>query len=304
MRPERPLPPQAPSALGRHPKGKGAGKDETGKTTKEKKKRVREPDVRARRRAIDPTRWDSVHLKGMFLDVVTAGRVSVGRQNDGVSDVGAGNESHRDDSTDEESGHETDVTEAAAPIPIMTKQVIASRIPASASPRAPAPTSFLQPSVSSLVQTTTPHTSSLDTELAQEKLASLSLLHCLFGTDDDWVGQESLGSDIDEEEIERLKMQGGQGNVGAGTEGDKGIEEVPMDLDHVGREADSEDDDDETEVAETPEALQQEAVVAQLVRAPSQTTNLRDLFAPREEEGSFCLLLHLRRQIQLILLSL
>lgn len=149
MRPERPLPPQASSATRRYPKGKAAGKDETGKTAKEKKKRVREPDVRARRRTIDPTRWDSVHLKGMFLDVVTASRVPVETQSDG-------------------------------------------------------------------------------------------------------------------------------------------------------REA---NDADETEVTKTQEALEQEAVVAPQVRVPSQTTNLRDLFAP-QEEGSFRLRIHLHLIIQLIFLSL
>jgi len=56
--------------------------------------------------------------------------------------------------------------------------------------------------------------------------------------------------------------------------------------------SDGEDDADETEVAKTQEAPEQEAVITKQVRAPSQTTNLRDLFAPREEEGSFRYLLH------------
>ena len=33
---------------------------------------MKDPDYRARRRMIDPTKWDSVHLKGMWLDVITA----------------------------------------------------------------------------------------------------------------------------------------------------------------------------------------------------------------------------------------
>ena len=71
MRPERPLMPQTRSVLGRDTKRKVGGKETGGK---EKKMRVKEPDTRARRRTIDPTKWDSVHLKGMFLDVVTAPR--------------------------------------------------------------------------------------------------------------------------------------------------------------------------------------------------------------------------------------
>src|SRR6267154_2127465 len=85
MRPERPLPPQAGPAFQRRTLVKAARKDGKEKATK---KRAREPATRARRRTIDPTKWDSVHLKGMFLDVVTAGRVIREEQTDG--DLGAG----------------------------------------------------------------------------------------------------------------------------------------------------------------------------------------------------------------------
>ena len=61
MRPEKPLPPQLHSA-----------QTANRKDGKERKKRAKDPDYRARRRMIDPTKWDSVHLKGMWLDVITA----------------------------------------------------------------------------------------------------------------------------------------------------------------------------------------------------------------------------------------
>ena len=61
MRPEKPLPLQLHSA-------RTASKSDW----KERKKRAKDPDYRARRRVIDPTRWDSVHLKGMWLEVITA----------------------------------------------------------------------------------------------------------------------------------------------------------------------------------------------------------------------------------------
>jgi hypothetical protein len=280
MRPERPLPPQAQSALGRDGKGR---KDEKEKTAKEKKKRVREPNVRARRRTIDPTRWDSVHLKGMFLDVVTAGRVITEETNMGVGDeIGRCDESKGDDESEKEIGHESYVMEAATPEPSTTEPFIAS-------PTTSPPAQVPQPSLSFSTQTAAPYTSELGTELAQEKLASLSLLHSLFGTrnDDDWIGRESVGSDIDEDEVEQLKKEGGRGNVGPGIEGDEGIEEVPMDLDRSGREVDISDGDDEVEVEEAQEAREQEAIVEQEVKAPVRMTNLKDLFAPREEEGSF-----------------
>ncbi|KAF9221062.1 hypothetical protein BS17DRAFT_810201 [Gyrodon lividus] len=63
MRPERPLAPVL-SVLTAS-KGKD-GRAKAGKV----KKRVKPPPIRARRRKIDPTKWDSVYLKGVFLDSV------------------------------------------------------------------------------------------------------------------------------------------------------------------------------------------------------------------------------------------
>jgi len=63
MLPEEPLPPVS-----------GVTSSTTGKDGKKKRKREKPKLVRARPRTIDPTKWDSQHLKGAFLDsIVVAG---------------------------------------------------------------------------------------------------------------------------------------------------------------------------------------------------------------------------------------
>jgi len=300
MRPERPLPPQAQSTVRRDTKAKPARKD-----GKEKRKRVREPDVRARRRTIDPTRWDSVHLKGLFLDVVTADRVKVDTKevepDTGAADTdssGSGN----DEDSDEDNRNESDTAEASASIPNPTKQIVARPAPP---PLLSSHVSPPRPLISSLSGTITTYNSSLDTDLTQEKLTSLSLLKSLFGTrnDDDWIGQESVGSNIDDAEIERLKREGGRGNIEPGIDGMVDVEEVPMDVDRAQRTVDRgcQDEYEEMEVVGVQEPVKQQPVVEQQPNAPVQMTKLKDLFAPREEDGSFhfCPLLSLRHSTKI-----
>jgi len=59
-----------------------------------------------------------------------------------------------------------------------------------------------------------------------------------------------------------------------------------MDVDQVERNVDmSGDEDEEMGVVGMPEAAKHEAAVVQPVKPAAQKTTLRDLFAPREEEG-------------------
>ncbi|KAI6003136.1 hypothetical protein EDD15DRAFT_2227232 [Pisolithus albus] len=64
MRPERPVEPMHAVGSGQRTRGKTSEKE--GK--KRKKRQV--PPSRARRRTIDPTKWDSTYLTGAFLDTV------------------------------------------------------------------------------------------------------------------------------------------------------------------------------------------------------------------------------------------
>ncbi|EGN96949.1 hypothetical protein SERLA73DRAFT_170295 [Serpula lacrymans var. lacrymans S7.3] len=90
MRPERPLAPQmsTPSVS-----KKGGLK---------KKPRIKAALVRSRRRTIDPTKWDSVHLKGMFLDA--EGVISQKKEiKEDVDNTGKhANDTSSDDDTDSE----------------------------------------------------------------------------------------------------------------------------------------------------------------------------------------------------------
>ncbi|KAL4072355.1 hypothetical protein V8B97DRAFT_1870526 [Scleroderma yunnanense] len=60
MRPERPLEPMRATVSELKSKSVGKGV----------KKRIKPPPARARRRIIDPTKWDSTYLTGMFLDAI------------------------------------------------------------------------------------------------------------------------------------------------------------------------------------------------------------------------------------------
>lgn len=285
MRPDRPLP---PPTLGRSGKGKDGN---------ERRKRVREPDVRARRRTIDPTKWDSVLLKGMFLDMIS-GDVQRG---DGKEKETVFNQDRSESEGKSESGYNSDgrsrlqtaksdahdvMSNSAEPCLRIADPV--SVFSLSLSPLKPSPT---------LRTTGSPGVSNANVpDLIHEKSASLSLLRSLFGSkDDDWGGKESVGSDISEEEVERLMREGGRvsgadaGEAGGGKE----VEEVSMHIDNAYNESVHND-----QVTQEPQQIQDaskpESVVEQQNGKPVQKTKLKDMFAPREEDGSspFLLILY------------
>lgn len=296
MRPERPLPPQTQTTLSRPSKSAKDGKAKEG-LDKKKKKRAREPDVRARRKTIDPTRWDSIHLKGMFLDVITAPPERVQEPED--------NEQSSGSSSDDTDGSDLgDIAESALAQPVLnlTKKRSRSLTPI---PQ-PHPESTSEPALlvdKSLLQSS-PHPKSIVStssviDLNLEKTTSLSLLHTLFGSldnEDEWEGRESVGSDIGEDEVERLMREGGRAG-GASVE-EVEVEEVPMEVDHPVRVGTDIIDEIEVDDAMAKEAEEQETAsepppepepepAVEKWTIPAQATKLKDLFAPREEEGTF-----------------
>lgn len=279
MRPERPLePPRATTSAGRK-KHEVDGKSGTGK----RKKRVKRPPTRARRRTIDPTHWDSMHLKGMWLDAEVVGAVETG--------VSLGRSGHEDqarfvkryagevDSSDDEHDAESAVTESEAD----DHRSVASVVPESAV----APLPALAPSPGPTARP--PPTESAAggaTSLSQEKFASLALLRSLFSDKDGeegWGGQESL-SDIEDA---RLEGKGNTGESQAGTrmviDEDGGIEEVPR-----AKFKDMEIGSDTSDGVGSPLKSQPQPVPQPGQTIQNQTqTKLKDLFAPREDEGAF-----------------
>ncbi|KII83065.1 hypothetical protein PLICRDRAFT_58564 [Plicaturopsis crispa FD-325 SS-3] len=290
MRPERPLPP--PEPVRKIVKAKD-GKDVV---QKKRKRRAREV-LRARRRTIDPTRWGSVQLKGMFLEnaseALGTGREALGAQSeDGASiSSGSGSESDGGYDDDEEKSDEED----AEILEILDAQVTSP-------PPSPPPVQHhpVEDIPTAAPASTIPARSVSPSNLVDdEKKQSLALLQSLFGeTDDKWIGRETL-SDVDVDEAAR-----GDGGHGGG--GGSDIEEVPMDVDNTERTLeDTGDAEDEAhpETVEEADAIDEEprtTAAATDSQPPKQAqTKLKDLFAPRPEEAGFSLVGHLDLDFEL-----
>jgi hypothetical protein len=224
MRPVKPLPDMD-----------GSGKKKVKDQVQKRKRRFKAPITRSRRRTIDPTKWGSIYLKGLFLDV------------DGVPG-----------STKRETGIAIDCSTrgiSSKDIAGSTDHGIATLSPATSERIIAAATMVSSPSTSLPIQ-------SLDdgTDLALEKNRSMALLETHFGFNeiDDWMGKESVGSDVDEMlEVER----------GAGVEGDL-FESVVEQM--TSKNVDIEMGDSE-----------------QLDPDGPQQKKLKDLFAPEESGGQY-----------------
>ncbi|KAJ7198917.1 hypothetical protein B0H12DRAFT_1244741 [Mycena haematopus] len=257
MRPARPLPPPLVSSATK------ISKDSKSGTTKPKKRR--DPDSRARRRAIDGTRWGSVHLKGMFLE--DAGQGTGPRSELEALEIEAADHSSSDSDSD-------NVPPVAAPVHHQTATQTVKPV------AVVAPTATSKPLVP--VADSTDPMAPAGVDLAVEKTQSLSLLNSLFGPGDDWGGRESVGSDVDEEEL--LK-------IGGNTHFDDAdaIEIVPMEVDVRQPVVD----------VPPPETVEVSPTTQFLRKAPTQATKLKDLFASKEKDVGFSLLGHLDLDLEL-----
>jgi len=278
MRPTHPLPeiqePKVPKA-----------KKTTTVDGDKKKKRLKDPDSRARRRAIDMTKWGSTHLKGVFLEL----EVPVGTKRNKPDPPLPGDVSDSDSSSDNEEAVDPMPPPAEAFSGLSISQVPAlpavSSTPTSSQNLAPEPT--LPPSNSSFSHSDL-HLGA-NNDIQREKAQTLSLLNTLFGGDDvdDWVGEESVGSDIDVDELTK-------GDVML-VEEDAGFEVVPRNVpardpsrQHQPYKETSEiEDEGETELAEEidAEAPMESSTAKDSTSKSAQRSTLKDLFAPREEEG-------------------
>lgn len=316
MRPAHPLPEMVedkPKAKPGVVKFTDVGKH-LGETEKRKKKRVKDPDSRARRKVIDMTKYGSTHLKGMFLDLEVPmptkrpTRYEDKRPGEGIedSDGGDSTEGEADVSPadpepkvkDKPSKRKTpaaglvaeplDVqSKIASPIPPLSVKVSESVLaPSNKRTPPPIPAPLPLKGISSLPTLTIPfkRTPSIlpenNIDIQREKVQSLNLLNSLFGdADDDWVGQEEIDSDIDVSELVKGERMLVDENVD--------FEIVPLNasVKHVkpivqpDEESGSEEDDE-------PEDTAKMEVDQPIVSVKdSKPKTLKDLFAPREEEG-------------------
>ncbi|KAG5727721.1 hypothetical protein E4T56_gene20741 [Termitomyces sp. T112] len=272
MRPLHPLPPpnEDKKVLS---KGKG------GKV----KKKVRDPDTRARRRTIDMTRYGSVYLKGMFLDMELMGvRSELETKEPEPEWKGDSDESEAEEALQDQDDEEDEVAGKGV-VEEAEKSVTSEVVESTSLPVSP-------PLVKISGIATLPDN---NIDIAAEKKQTLDLLASLFGNKDDadWLGKESVESEVDEAEIaKRHRMV-----VDGYDDGD--FEVVPMDAD---TRAVSPQKHSEQETSEKPIEVEAETPAPQLSPEKNQqATQLKDLFAPREDNTGFSLLGHLDLDLEL-----
>ncbi|GJE93218.1 hypothetical protein PsYK624_093770 [Phanerochaete sordida] len=305
MRPEHPLPPPIVAAP---VKAKSKEKEKDKGKTKERKRRAKEPPTRARKRTIDPLRYGSQQVKGVFLEsLVVEPRKEVSLK---TAEEPA-EESSDEGSETAESGEEAEdtmqVEEELAP---SVESSAPKEKPRTASPPAtsiPAPTpATAKPAVPK------PSTSKASggPDLTQEKNAALGLLQSLFGDDDkNWGGEEDL-SDVDmdelagEKELQNREFDDDIEFVPAAKATEKST--IPTTAAHdEGEGAGDEEEDEEEEEEEDEESVSTDSVpppqaASAVATQAAKPSKLKDLFAPREEEAGFSLLGHLDLDDELV----
>ena len=267
MRPERPLPEIQQEKLKPTLKKNQVRDVATTKgEMKKRNRRIKGPDSRARRRTIDMTKWGSSHLKGMFLDMPALGMKRL-RLDDTYDPIESG--------VDEGSGDDNGLNVSQS-----SEQIFSSQTPLSS----PLPTNSINISTDiptspncsiksrlSVGQALLPLPGN-NIDLEVERLQSLNLLASLFGgKGDNWVRPESVGSDIDIDEL----MKGEVTLV----DDDHSVEVVPIDNSDSGViERKKLQDKEKEDKQETENSPARES-------GAQASARLKDLFAPREEEG-------------------
>ena len=259
MRPEKPLPPVSTVTS-----------STTGKDGKKKRKREKPKLVRARRRTLDPTKWDSQHLKGAFLDSIVVADdggnlpVTAPFQPHTSSD-----QEESDLSSSDEEGDESDSSEP---------EHIVEGSPATSEPTG-------RPGY-------TVHTNrgavEVEHDFNQEKLHALSLLDSMFGGlkgDQEWGGREALDSDVDIQELLPVQTSSPEPSPPK-----KAFKE--LDLIHAVEEAQGDSESEESS-ADTSTPVPERAPTSVTAQNANTKTKLKDLFAPQEEQGGFLLMKYL-----------
>ena len=251
MRPEKPLPPVS-----------SVTSSTTGKDGKRKRKREKPKLVRARRRTIDPTKWDSQHLKGAFLDSIV-----VADDGDNLS-MTAPSQSHTlgdqeepSLSSDEEQGDGSDFSRS--------EDIVGG-----------SPTTSDSTDRSGYIVHTNRDAVDADHDFNQEKLHALSLLESMFGGlegDKEWGGREALDSDVDMPELPPVQISPSESSPLK--EGFKEPDLVPA------AESVQEDSGGEESSTSTPTPVLERVLASVTTRNKDTKAKLRDLFAPQEEQS-------------------
>jgi len=248
VRPARPLgPPLDSSKTQTLSKGQGKAR---------KKRTPAVPPTRARRQTIDPLRWGSMHLSGVFLSG-KHGELSpaLGASGEGNSSGGA-------------NGETTEVEEV--------EQILnASQSPADDTSDM-APRADLSAPRAALPRSNSISTDLGSTDLVEEKLRTLQLLNSMFGeANEDWGGAESLDSEMEQD------AAGTRANaVSSSSQPHRSHDAIDFEVVSAPQKISKHSSADQQK---------QTAAASQNTDPVQQSTKLKDLFAPREEEGKFTL---------------
>jgi hypothetical protein len=258
MRPERPLEPM---------RGELSASKVNGKV----KKRVKPSPVRARRRLIDPTKWDSVYLKGVFLDNIA---VPLPTSEDALESP-----SQKGDIADEEDVEETDedstASDAFSTPPQPVPQLVQDRARAILEAQSPDAT---------FATSSRTHEPTESINVRDEANAALAMLGRMFRDEEEWDGRESVDEmeDLEDNKSREKEMQvDGVGerrknNNGKGKE--KSAGGVVRFDDEDGVEVVARERDVEMEI-DPPVSIEVSTQTAE----PAPRTNLKALFAPKED---------------------
>jgi len=252
MRPQKPLPPVSGVTSNR------AGN----KDGKKKRKREKPKLVRARRRAIDPTKWNSQHLKGAFLDsVVVAGDGDDLPVITPSQPYTSGDQEGSDPSSGEEEGDESDSSE---PEPVVKGSTTSESIDG--------PPCIVHEKLDAI---------DIEHDFNQERLRTLSLLDSMFGSlegDQEW-SVKALDSDVDTPEPPPARTSPST-KSSPQREAVRGPDSTP---DSEEARGDSGNEGSSAGVA-TP--APERAPTSVTTRNANTKAKLKDLFAPQEEQGA------------------
>ncbi|KAJ3838891.1 hypothetical protein F5878DRAFT_618178 [Lentinula raphanica] len=277
MRPGKPLPPLPTHLM-----------DQS--HSKVKKKKVKEPDARARSRLIDVTKWDGSYVSGVFLGGDQVAQVVDGR-------VGAiqAKKKEQEEKKEKSKGKVKEKKTKSETMSIVIDKE--ENVPAF--PRPSTPQSIPTPAVGAPLPTSS--SSSKLPDLSAERAQTLSFLNTFLFSSSKTQSANPIDwdSDVDLDEVNVLEAP----NAVGANDADEEYEIVPGEAEHEdqmivdedqghGDSVDSADEDDVAHVSQDVDMRDENTTEAQ--PPPNKNKNtLQDLFAPREDEGGFSLLNHL-----------
>jgi hypothetical protein len=239
MRPARPIGP--PLDVLKAQNKNISFKSQGGKEGRKRRRNVASaPPTRARRQTIDPLRWGSTHISGVFLEGERALISS-------ALDVGGETSGKTRESSEVEGDDEVENILDASQSPADDNDE--PSIPADA-----------------------------NADLAAEKATELRLLYSMFGeADEDWGGAEEVDSDMEREAPTNATPHASQSS--GLRDDDADFEVVP-----AAQKASKKSSIDQRQAAQPTTSTAAAPRNPDPEQRPT-ATNLKDLFAPREEEG-------------------